>query len=145
MIGRKHVIAVAKMVFAELAGYVPLCLEQASNGRVLFLHTLFGTGKADLGKTSSENALDHDVGRPSSRARLFAVIVSEEHALFGDAVDVRCPITHHAFRVGADIAATDVVTPYHKDIWLLGLGFGLRLDLSQSRRSRAIGRFFKRR
>ena len=46
VIAWQHLVRVAEMVLAELAGNIALRLEQAGNGRVFYFHALFG--RADL-------------------------------------------------------------------------------------------------
>ena len=59
-------------------------------------------------------------GSPTGRARLLAVVIGKGYALPGNAVDVRRLVAHQASGVSADVALTDVVAPYDKDIGLFG-------------------------
>ena len=76
-------------------------------------------GQADLGQASAEHALPHDEGGAPRGAGLLTVVVREKHALVGNPVDVRRPVAHHAFGVGADVGLADVVTPDDQDVRLL--------------------------
>ena len=62
VIGGKHLIPVAQVILAELAGGIALGLEQAGNGGIFHLHSPFGTGQSDLRKSGTEDALPHDEG-----------------------------------------------------------------------------------
>ena len=50
--------------------------------------------------------------------RLLAVIVGEQRALVGDAVDVGRAVAHHAAVVGADVPVADVVAHDDEDVRL---------------------------
>jgi hypothetical protein len=53
------------------------------------------------------------------RTALIGVGISEDQPLFCEAIDVGRLVAHHAFRKGADVGDTDVVTPDDDDIRLL--------------------------
>ncbi len=119
VVGRQVLVAVAEVVLAELAGGVALVLEQHGNCRVLDPHAFLGARQADLGESGAEHALAHDERRAAGRAALLAVVVSEHHALAGDAVDARRLVPHQTAGVSADVRLADVVTPDHQDVRLL--------------------------
>ena len=52
--GWQHVVAVAEMVFAELAGDITLRFEQGGDRRVFLLHAFGGAGQADLGESGAD-------------------------------------------------------------------------------------------
>ena len=54
------------------------------------------------------------------------VVVGEDHALLGDAVDVRRAVAHQPVRVGADVRLADVVAPDDDDVRLRCGGLGTR-------------------
>ena len=108
------------MVFAELSGDIALSFEQRGNGRIFFFHAFGCTRQADLGQAGSDGGLSGDEGGTARGAGLLAVPVGEKRALFGDAVDVGRPVTHHAQIVGADVELPDIVTPDDEDIRFLG-------------------------
>ena len=56
VVRRQHLVAVAEMVLAELAGHVALRLEQAGDGRVLDLHALRRARQAHLGQAGADRA-----------------------------------------------------------------------------------------
>ena len=60
------------------------------------------------------------------RAALLGVIVGENHALSGDAVNVGSLEAHQSHRVGADIGLADVVAPDDDDVGFLLLRVGGR-------------------
>ena len=94
--GRQHLVAVAEVVLAELAGHVALRLEQRGDGRVFLLHALGRARQADLGEAGADGRLPGDERRAAGGAALLAVPVGEQRAFLGDAVDVRRLVAHHA-------------------------------------------------
>ena len=66
-----------------------------------------------------------------------AVRVSEQHAFFGESVDVWRLIAHQAVRITAQIRLTDVIAPDDEDVGLLaGLHICHVLYLQLTLRSR---------
>ncbi len=126
VIGREHLVAIAEMVLAELAGHVAVVLEQAGDGRVLDLHALGCARQADLGQAGPDRRLAGDERRATGGAALLAVPVGEQRAFAGDAVDVGRLVAHHAAIVGADVELADVVAPENEDVRFLRC-HGLRL------------------
>ena len=128
VVGRQHLVAVAEMVLAELAGGVAERAQQPGDGRVLDLHALGRAGQADLGQPGADRRLAGDEGGAAGGAALLAVPVGEERALLGDPVDVGRAVAHHAVVVGADVELADVVAPDHEDVRLGGAAAFLRED-----------------
>ena len=128
----QHLVAVAEVVLAELAGHVALRLEQRGDRRVFLLHALGRARQADLGEAGADGRLPGDERRAAGGAALLAVPVGEERAFLRDAVDVRRLVAHHALVVGADVEAADVVAPDDEDVGLLrrrsGPGPAMRLQ-----------------
>ena len=62
-----------------------------------------GAGLADRGHAGADGQLAGDEVRPARRATRLGVVVGEQHALFGQLVEVRRPAGHHAAMVGADV------------------------------------------
>ena len=120
VIGRQHLVAVAEVVLAELAGHVALRLEQTGDGRVFLLHAFGCAGQSDLGQAGAHRRLAGDERGAAGRAALLAVPVGEDGAFFGDAVNVGRLVAHHAHVVGADVELADVVTPDDQDVGLVG-------------------------
>ena len=120
VVGRQHLVAVAEVVLAELAGGVAERAQQAGDGRILDLHALGRAGQADLGQAGADRRLAGDEGGAPGGAALLAVPVGEERAFLGDAVDVGRPVAHHAVVVGADVELADVVAPDDQDVRLGG-------------------------
>ena len=82
---------------------------------------------ADGQQTGAERLLTENERRASSRAALLTVCVRENGAFVGNAIDVRCPIPHHAHRVGADLRHADIVAEDDEDIGLTSRRHGLCL------------------
>jgi hypothetical protein len=65
----------------------------------------------------AQGHLSGDERRASGGAARLAVVVGEDRALSGQAVDVR-GLAHHAVRISADIPHADVIAPDDEDIGL---------------------------
>ena len=91
---RQKVIAIAKMVLTELSGNVALRLEQFGKCRVLVRQPFLCSRQADFEKPVRIGLLAGDERRAAGGAGLLAVIVGEDRAFVGDAVDVGCSIAH---------------------------------------------------
>ena len=125
--GRQELVAVAEVVLAELAGGVALRLEQLGERRVLLGEPFLGAGQADLEQAGAEAGLAGDEGGAPGRAGLLRVMIGEDRAFLGDAVDVRRAVAHHAAVVGADVPQPDVVAEDDEDVRLAaGRGSGPR-------------------
>ena len=85
----QHLVAVAKMVLAELARRIAQRLEQFGEGRVFLLQALGRARQADFGEAGADRRLPGDERRATGGAALLAVPVREERAFLGDAVYVR--------------------------------------------------------
>ena len=125
VVGRQHVVEIAEMVLAELAGRVALVLEAGGDGDELLRHADRRARDADLGEAGAIDALPGDEGRASRRAGLFAVGIGEHHAFLGDAVDVGRPVAHEAVRIAAQIRDADVVAPDDEDVRLFVLAISI--------------------
>jgi hypothetical protein len=117
--GRQELVAVPKMVLAELPGRVAHRLEQLRRGHVARLQADGCARHADLRKAGAQRGLSGDEARAAGSARLLGVVVREEQPLAGDAVDVRRLVAHDAERVGADVRLPNVVAEDHEDVGLL--------------------------
>src|SRR4051812_22760617 len=62
VVGRQHVIEIAKMVLPELAGRVALVLQARCDGHELLRHACRGAWDADLGEAGAIDALAGDEG-----------------------------------------------------------------------------------
>ena len=113
-------VAVAEVVLAELAGLVTPRLEELGDRDVAGLEAFLGAGQTHLQHAGAKADLTGDEGGAAGGAALLAVPVGEQRAFFGDAIDVRGLVTHHALVVGADVPVADVVAPDDEDVGLLG-------------------------
>ena len=100
---RQELVAVAEMVLAELAGGIAERLEQLGDGRVFLLQSERGARQADLGQSGANACWPVMNDAAAGGAALLGVVVGEDHAFLGDAVDVGRLIAHQAARVGAEI------------------------------------------
>ena len=124
--GREHVVAVAEVVFPELAGDVALGFEQGRERGVLFFHALGSAREADFRETGADRRLACNEGGAAGGAGLLAIPIGEIRALAGDAVDVRSAVAHHAAVDRADVELADVVAPDHEDVGFFSVG--MRVD-----------------
>ena len=122
VIGRQHVVEVAEVVLAELAGGVALVLERAGDGDDFLVHADRRCRDADLRQAGAHHALPGDEGRPAGGAGLLTVAVGEHHAFLGDAVDVGRLVAHQTVRVATQVRDADIVAPDDEDVRLLGFG-----------------------
>ena len=86
--GGQELVAVAEVVLAKLAGHVALGLEQFGERRVLVGQALLGARQADLQQAGAKRGLAGDECGAAGGAGLLGVVVGEDRALLGDAVDV---------------------------------------------------------
>ena len=119
MNGRQKLVAVAEMVLAELSGHVALRLEQLGERRVLIRQPFLRPRQSHFQQAGAHRALAGDERGAASGAGLLAVIVGEDRAFIGDAVDVGRAIAHHAAIVGADVPVADIVAHDDEDVGLL--------------------------
>ena len=108
--GGQEFVAIAKMVLAELTGRVALRLQQFSDGRIFGRQPFLGGGKTYLEQPGSQRTLSSYKGGATGGAGLLPVIVGEDGAFIGDAVDVGRAVAHHAAVVGADVPISDVIS-----------------------------------
>src|SRR5215211_7740647 len=124
MHGRQELVAVAEMVLAELSGRVALRLEQLGNRRVLRRQSLLGPGQSHFQEAGAQRTLPGDECGAAGGARLLAVVIGEDRAFGGDAVDVGRAVAHHAAVVGADVPVADIVAHNDENVRFLLLREG---------------------
>jgi hypothetical protein len=88
VIGRQVLVAVAQVVLAELPGGVAERLEHLRKGWVAVLDALLRARKPDRAQARPHRVLAEDERRASGGARRLGVVIHEDHAVVGDAVDV---------------------------------------------------------
>jgi hypothetical protein len=123
---RKEFVAVAEMVLAELPRHVAHRLQEVGDGWVLLRQPFRSAGQADLQQAGANGRLAGDEGRAPCRAGLLAIIVGEDRAFAGDAVDIGRPVAHHPAVVGADVPEANVIA--HDDE---NVGSGRRLRVGR--------------
>src|SRR6185295_9870864 len=112
----QELVAVAEVVLAELSRCIPLRLEQFGNCRVLDGPPLLRRWQSHFQQSSAQRALPGDEGGAAGGAGLPAVVVGENRAFAGDAVDVWRSVTHHATVVPADVQIADVIAHDDEDV-----------------------------
>ncbi|MOA19202.1 hypothetical protein D3C78_1395660 [compost metagenome] len=116
VLGRQVLVAVAHMVLAELPGRIALLLHHIANGGRPIRDAMLGAGHANGQQPGAKRMLAEEKSRASGGTGLLAVGMGEQHALFGDAIDVRRLVTHHALVVGTEVEVADVVAEDHQDV-----------------------------
>ena len=86
---RQHLVLVADVVLAELAGRVAEVLQELRDRGVLLLQAEVGARQADLGQPGADRRLAGEERGPAGGAALLPVPVGEPRPFSGDAVDVR--------------------------------------------------------
>ncbi len=112
-------VAVTKVVLAELAGHIVFRFQVTRNRWVLLFQAEIGAWQADLGQARAERDLPIDEGGAASRTRLLAVGIGEQHSIVNDSIDIGRLVTHHPLIVGADVPIADIVAPDDEDDGLL--------------------------
>ena len=119
VVGRQHVVQVAKVVLAELAGRVPLILQQGGDRDDFVRHAYRRARNPDLREPGAEDALAGNERRAPGGARLLAVGIGEHHAFLGQPVDVWCLVAHQSVAVAAQVRDADVIAPDDEDVGFL--------------------------
>src|SRR5262245_41176133 len=109
--GGQVLVAITEMVFAELAGGVALLFKEVGDGGRPVRDAVRGAGHPNSEQAGAEWMLTKDERGATRGAALLGVGISEECALFGDAVDVGCSVSHYAVVVCADVVNADVIAP----------------------------------
>src|SRR5208282_2140584 len=91
---RQKIVAVAKMVLAELSGHVAQRFEQLGESRILLRQAFLRTWQPHFQKTRTHWALAGNERRAARSAGLLAVVVSENRAFIGYAIDVGGAVSH---------------------------------------------------
>ena len=108
---RQVLVHVPEVVLAELARRVAERLEQFGDRRIFGRPADVDARNTDFAHPGAVHTLPTDECGPTGRTALLAVGVGEAHALVGDAVDVRCAVSHQAVAVTTQIGDPDVVAP----------------------------------
>ena len=107
--GGQMLIAIAEVVLAELAGGIAETLHEIPNRRILEAETKRRARRADLGEACTDRRLARNKGGASGSATLLPIEIREHRAFFGDAIDVRCLVTHDAVVVATGVEPANVV------------------------------------
>src|SRR5579863_635790 len=91
------------MVLAELPGGVAEWLQHLGNGRVFFLEADGRAGHPDLRESRPNRVLPGNKARPAGGATLLRIVIGEQAAFIGDAIDIGGPVSHHAVTEATDI------------------------------------------
>ena len=98
----------------------PLTIKRMETVDEEFLDAARGTGNTDGRHAGANRQLPHDESGASRGAARLRIVIGEQHAVLGDAVDAGC-VSHHAVRVGADVPHADIVTEDDDDVGFLAL------------------------
>ncbi|MNQ93271.1 hypothetical protein D3C85_1087290 [compost metagenome] len=122
VLGRQVLVAVAHMVLAELPGRIALLLHHIANGGRPIRDAMLGAGHANGQQPGAKRMLAEEKSRASGGTGLLAVGMGEQRAFFGDAIDVRRFVTHHALVVGTEIGIANVIAEDHQNVGTVGGG-----------------------
>ena len=89
--GGQELIEIAEVVLAELARGITHVLQRGGNRAGLGGQPDLGAGLADRGHARADGQFAGDEVRATRRATRLGVVVGEQHALFGELVEVRRP------------------------------------------------------
>ena len=95
-----------------------LRFEHFRNRRITLLNSARRPRDANGRHASANGQLPHDECGAAGSATGLAVVIGEEHAVFGDGIDVR-GAAHHAVSVSADVPHADVIAPDDDDVGFL--------------------------
>ncbi len=130
----QELIEIAEVVLTELARGITHGLERRRNGNRLCGNPDVRAGLADRGHARAHRNLAGNESGPPSRTTRLAVVVGEQHPLFGQLVEVRCTASHHAAMVGADVPNANVISHDNDDIGFLIRHFFLLFRVAHSKR-----------
>src|SRR5437879_2815138 len=99
------------MVLAKLAGSIAQRLEHFCDRWVFRLKPDSGAGHSYFSQAGAKWVLPANESGSPCGAALLAVIIGTSDALFGDAINVRGAIAHHAAAEITDIPRADVIAP----------------------------------
>ena len=113
---RQMLVAVAQMVLAELTGHIALGFQKRGDGRVFVAHSLRRPRQANLGEAGPDRRLPGDKSGTACGAALLTIIVGEQGAFLGNAVDVGGAVPHHPIVISADVELADIVAHDDEDV-----------------------------
>ena len=116
---RKEFVAVAQMVFSKLSGRISQRFHDVGYRRIFRSETDVGSRQTNFGQAGSYWRLSGYKCGAAGGTALLTIPVGEECAFFGDAVDIRRAVSHHAQVIGADVEPANVVSHDEKDVGLL--------------------------
>src|SRR5215813_10223266 len=109
-------VAISKVIFAELASSVTERFEQIGNRRHPVCYPMRRARHADREQPGADGMLAEDKGRATRGAGLLTVSVGKQRTLLRQPVDVGRAVSHHAKVVTTEVRPTDVVAPDDQDI-----------------------------
>ena len=127
------------MILTELAGGVALGLERSGQRAGLSGDADVRPGLADGRQPGAQGDLAGDQVRAAGGAACLGVVVSEQHAFFGELIELRRLARHNAAVIGANVEPADVVAHYDEDVGLLAAACGR--CVSRGRRLCQLDRF----
>src|SRR6266568_7511276 len=119
--GGQKLIEITEVVLAELASGVALRFERSSNRASLSWQPGFSARLPDRGHAGATGQFAGNEVRPARGATRLGVVVSEQHPLLGELVEVRRLAGHQATMVGADVPHADVIAHDDDDVGFLVL------------------------
>ncbi len=111
-------VAISLVVFSELPRGVAQAFQDRGHRAVGLLPAFGGAGHSHLGHATADRHRTADECCATGRTALLSVVVGEGHAFFGNAVNVRGLVAHHAAVVVADVPRANIVAPDDENIGL---------------------------
>src|SRR5262252_8338631 len=112
-------VAISKMILAELASGVTDGFEQIGNCRHPVCDSMRRARHADREQPGADGMLTEDKGCAPRGTGLLTVSVGKKRAFLCETVDVGGTVSHHAEVVTTKIRPTDVVAPDDQDVRFL--------------------------
>ena len=117
--GRQKFVAITEMILSKLSGGISERLHDVGDRGIFGSQADVGSRQSNLRQPRTNRRLSGDECCAACGTTLLAVPVGEERSFFGDAIDVRRAISHHAQVVGADVVPADIVAHDEKDVRFL--------------------------
>ncbi len=113
---RQVLVAVAKVILAELAGRIAKRLEHLGKSRRFRLEPKFRARTPDRSHAAADRILPGDQRRPPGGAGGLGVMIGKQRSLLGNSVDVGSPVAHGAMTVGTDIFPAHIIREDDEDV-----------------------------
>jgi len=121
VVSGQKLVLITQVVLPKLSARVTERLEKFRNSRVFGAQADIRAGRTHLGESCADGLLPSDESGTASGAALLRIPAVKQRAFFGNAVDVRGLVPHHAAAVTTRVKPADIIAHDDKDVRLLGL------------------------